>query len=274
MSIATSMRKDYKLYPAIAVVGLLTVWQLFVTVLSIPPYMFPGPWAVLKTLFLNLGPIFKNTKFTVFEAIIAFSFSVILAIPVAVAVVWWKPVEKTVLPLMIFLQTVPKIVIAPIFMIWFGFGYTPKILIGILIAYFPVVIAAITGLRDVHPNVLKLAQSMSASNLQIFTKIRIPHSLPHVFSGLKLAALFSLTGVLLAELLGSQEGLGFMVVASNNNLDTELVFAIVVMFLLLGKLSFSIVKFAEKYAISWHVSAREHLLEESKAQIRSREENS
>ena len=190
-------------------------------------------------------------------ALAGFLLALIIAIPVSVAVVWWKPVEKTVLPLMVFLQTVPKVAIAPLFIIWFGFGYFPKILISLLLAYFPIVIEMITGLRDIEPEVLDLAKSMSAKPVQTFIKIRIPNSLPYMFAGLKLGAVFALVGAVIGEFMGSMKGLGFLVMYANDRMDTTLTFAVLVVLLLLGKLTFSVVEWAEKYAISWHVVMRE-----------------
>ena len=148
---------------------------------------------------------------------------------------------------MVFLQTVPKVAIAPLFIIWFGFGYFPKVLISFLLAYFPIVIEMVTGLRDINPMVLDLAKSMSASSFQTFTKIRIPNSLPYMFSGLKLGALLSLVGAIVGEFMGSMKGLGYLVLYANDRMDTTLCFAVLVVLLLLGKVMFSMVEWIERY---------------------------
>jgi NitT/TauT family transport system permease protein len=245
------------LYPLSAALGLILAWQGFVSYYAIPDYLLPGPFAVIKMMFSEWSLIYPHVLITLFEAGVGFLLALIIAIPVSVAVVWWKPVEKTVLPLMVFLQTVPKVAIAPLFIIWFGFGYFPKILISLLLAYFPIVIEMITGLRDIEPEVLDLAKSMSAKPVQTFIKIRIPNSLPYMFAGLKLGAVFSLVGAVIGEFMGSMKGLGFLVMYANDRMDTTLCFAVLVVLLLLGKLTFSVVEWAEKYAISWHVVMRE-----------------
>jgi NitT/TauT family transport system permease protein len=251
-----SKSKD-ALYPLGAALGLILAWQGFVSYYAIPDYLLPGPFAVIKMMFSEWPLIYPHVLITLYEAGVGFLLALIIAIPVSVAVVWWKPVEKTVLPLMVFLQTVPKVAIAPLFIIWFGFGYFPKILISLLLAYFPIVIEMITGLRDIEPEVLDLAKSMSAKPAQTFIKIRIPNSLPYMFAGLKLGAILALVGAVIGEFMGSMKGLGFLVMYANDRMDTTLCFAVLVVLLLLGKLTFSVVEWAEKYAISWHVVMRE-----------------
>jgi NitT/TauT family transport system permease protein len=245
------------LYPLAAAIGLILAWQGLVYFFTIPDYLLPGPFAVIKTVFSEWSLIYPHVLITLYETGAGFILALIIAIPVSVAVVWWKPVEKTVLPLMVFLQTVPKVAIAPLFIIWFGFGYFPKILISLLLAYFPIVIEMITGLRDVEPEVIDLSKSMSAKPAQTFIKIRIPNSLPYMFAGLKLGAILALVGAVIGEFMGSMKGLGFLVMYANDRMDTTLTFAVLVVLLILGKVAFSVVEWAERYSISWHVVMRE-----------------
>jgi NitT/TauT family transport system permease protein len=249
-------QKD-SLYPLGAAVGLILIWHLSIRFYSIPDYLLPGPFVVIEKIFSEWHLIYEHTLITLFETSIGFALALVLSIPIAVAVVWWKPVEKTVLPLMVFLQTVPKVALAPLFIIWFGFGYLPKILISFMLAYFPIVIETISGLRDIEPEVLDLAKSMSAKPLQTFIKIRIPNSLPYMFSGLKLGALLSLVGAVVGEFMGAMKGLGYLVQYANDRMDTTLCFAVLVVLLLLGKVIFSAVEWIERYAISWHVAMRD-----------------
>jgi NitT/TauT family transport system permease protein len=245
------------LYPLAAALGLVAIWQGSVYVFSIPDYLLPGPNLVIREIFSKWSFLLDHALVTLYESGVGFGAAILFAIPISVAVVWWKPVEKTVMPFMVFLQTIPKIAVAPLFIIWFGFGYFPKMLTSFLLAYFPIVIELITGLRDIEPEVLDLSKSMSAKPLQTFIKIRIPNSLPYMFNGLKLGALLSLVGAVIGEFLGSSKGLGFLVIYANDRLDTTLLFADLVVLLLLGKLTFSVVEWVERYAISWHVVMRE-----------------
>ena len=245
------------LYPLGAVLGLIVVWQGSVYVLSIPNYLLPGPFVIIQMIFSKASLLYGHALITIYETFLGFALAIVFSIPVSVAVVWWRPFEKIVMPFMIFLKTVPKVAIAPLFIIWFGFGYFPKVMISFLLAYFPIVLELITGMRDIEPEVLDLAKSMSASNLQIFTKLRIPNSLPYLFTGLKLGALLSLVGAIVGEFMGSIKGLGYLVIYANDRLDTTLLFADLVILLLLGKLVFSSVEWAERYMISWHVVMRD-----------------
>ena len=208
-------------------------------------------------VFTERSLIVQHTLITLFETALGFSLAIVLAIPISIMIVSWKPAEKTLLSLIVFLQTVPKVAIAPLFIIWFGFGYFPKVLISFLLAYFPIVIEMTTGLRDVSLTTLDLARSMSASSLQTFVKIRIPHSLPYMFSGLKLGSLLALVGAVVGEFMGSMKGLGYLVLYANDRMDTTLCFAVLVVLLLLGKALFSLVEWIERHAISWHVVMRE-----------------
>jgi NitT/TauT family transport system permease protein len=245
------------LYPISAALGLIVIWQLSVYLLSIPKFLLPGPILVINEIFARWPLLFQHALVTLYETSVGFGIAVIISIPIAVIIVWSKPVEKMVMPLMVFLQTIPKIGVAALFIVWFGFGYFPKILISFLLAYFPIVIQLITGLRDIEPEVMDLAKSMSASPLQSFIKIRIPNSLPYMFNGLKLGSLLALVGAVVGEFLGSKGGLGYLVIYANDRLNTTLLFADLVVLLLLGKLLFSIVEWAERYLISWHVVMRE-----------------
>ncbi|HCV22526.1 MAG TPA: ABC transporter permease [Candidatus Latescibacteria bacterium] len=250
-------RRD-ALYPLAAAIGLVAVWQLGVQLLAIPDYLLPGPRAVAATVVSERTLIFQHGLITLYEAGLGFTLALVFAVPISAIIVWSKVAEKTVLPLMVFLQTVPKVAIAPLFIIWFGFGPFPKVLISFLLAYFPIVIEMVTGLRDVNPTVLDLARSMSITPFQTFTKIRIPNSLPYLFSGLKLGALLSLVGAIVAEFMGSMDGLGYLVLYANDRMDTTLCFAVLVVLLLLGKALFSVVEWVERYAIAWHVVVREN----------------
>jgi NitT/TauT family transport system permease protein len=243
--------------PIFAALGFILFWQIAVSVFSVPKYMLPGPYEVLYEIFVD-SPVslIKHSLITLYEAVLGFMLAVIVAVPFSVAVVWWRPVEKTLLPLMIFIKTVPKVAIAPLFIIWFGFGPFPKVIISFMIAYFPLVIEMIAGLRAVEPTVIRLLRSMSASKFQIFTKARIPNSMPHFFSGIKLASLFCLVGAIVGEFMGSQDGLGYLVLYAMARFDTTLAFAVITVFMFLGRALFYFAELAERYTISWHVVMR------------------
>jgi len=245
------------LYLLIALLGFVLVWYGTIYLLSVPNFLLPKPDVVIREIIFRAPLLYRHMQVTLNETLLGFFLAIVVSVPVSVAVVWWKPVEKTLVPIMVFLQTVPKIAVAPLFIVWFGFGYVPKILISFLLAYFPIVIEMITGMRDVPFEMLDLAKSMSATAFQQFVKIRIPNSLPYFFNGLKLGMLLSLTGAITAEFMGSTEGLGYLIMYANVRLNTPLLFAVLIILLILGKVAYSVVEWVERAAVSWHVVFRE-----------------
>lgn len=147
--------------------------------------------------------------------------------------------------------------LAPLFVVWLGFGIAPKILIAVLIAFFPVVISMVTGLKAVDPEMLQLSATMGARPWQTFLKIRFPASLPHLFSGLKVAVTLAVTGAVVGEFVGANEGLGYVILQANGNLDTPMLFAGLLVMSLIGVVLFVLVEIAEKLLLPWHASRRD-----------------
>lgn len=244
------------LYPISAVIGALILWHLAVHVFSIPDYALPTPWIVLQEFFRRLGLVSSHTLITLYETLVGLSIAIVFSIIISIIIVRSRGAERAIMPLLVFFQTTPKIAIAPLFIVWLGFGYTPKIIISFWLAYFPIVIATITGLRAVEPEMIDLTKSMSATTLQTFIKVRIPNSLPHFFSGLKLGGLVALLGSIVGEFVGSDEGLGYLIVMANHNSDVKLLFSVLIALIILGKCIYSSTVWIEKYVISWHVAMR------------------
>jgi len=244
------------LYPIFTTVTILVLWQGAVSIFSVPEFILPGPVAIILELFKLIGLLLYHGWVTMYETVIGLALAIILGLVLSVFVVWHRPVEKMVWPILVFLHTTPKIAIAPLFIIWFGFGALPKIIISLWLAYFPVAIATITGLRDVEPEMIDLSNSMSCTTLQTFFKIRIPNSLPHFFSGLKLGSIVALLGAILGEYVGSDKGLGYIIDMAIHNTDVKMLFADVIVLTILGRLLYWSVCIAERYVISWHVAMR------------------
>ena len=243
-------------YPVAAIVGLLVLWQVFVVVFNIAPYLLPKPTDVLVTLIQDLPDLISQSVITVEEIVLGFALSVIVGIPLAVGIVTWRAFEKSIYPLLVASQTVPKVAIAPLFLVWFGFGQAPKVLIAFLIAFFPIVIDTAVGLRSVPTEMTDLAHSMGASPLALFWKIRFPYALPNIFGGLKVGITLAVIGAIVGEFVGSDSGLGYVLVIANGRLDTALLFAAILVLVLIGIITFLIVDGAERVAIPWHVSKR------------------
>ncbi|MBI3078169.1 MAG: ABC transporter permease, partial [Deltaproteobacteria bacterium] len=245
------------LYPLGTIVFLVIAWELFVRLLKIPSYLVPRPYDVLLVLVDRHAEIFAHALVTAQEVALGYLLGVAVAVPCAILICWSRLLERSLMPLIVYTQTFPKSAIAPLFLIWFGYGILPKVVIAFLIGFFPMLIAMITGLRAVEPDAVDMIRSMSASKLQTFTKVRIPYSLPFFFSGAKVAATLSIVGALVGEFIGAEQGLGYLLIRANASLDTEFLFAILIPLVVLGRLFFSFVGLVERYVIGWHLAARE-----------------
>ena len=162
--------------------------------------------------------------------------------------------ENAVYPAIVFLQIIPKIAIAPLFIIWFGFGFTPKLLLVFLLSFFPIVVAAIADFKSVDPDIMDFARTTGAGRWRLFTKIRLPQALPHIFTGLKVGAALSATAAVVAEFVASDKGLGYLLLQYNGQLETPMVFAIIVLLSLIGLAVYYAVEVVERLTIPWHVS--------------------
>jgi NitT/TauT family transport system permease protein len=188
--------------------------------------------------------------------LLGYAMAVAIAVPLAVAITSSKRFDDFVMPTMLFFQVVPKVAVAPLFLVWFGVGTTPKVLVAFLISFFPIVIDAAVGLRSMSPEMTDLARSMGASRLQVFAQFRLPTSLPYLFSGLKVAATLAIAGAVVGEFVGADKGLGYLLLVTNSNMETSLMFATIVALTIIGLAFFYAVEFVEALLIPWHVTHR------------------
>ncbi len=189
------------------------------------------------------GPLLVETLgITLLETIIGFVVASVVGLVCAIAIVYSRGVERTLYPLLLAAQVVPKIAIAPLFVVWLGFGITPKILVAVLIAFFPVVISGVAGLRAVDPELLDLAATMGAKPWDSFAKIRFPNAMPHIFAGLKVAVTLAVVGAVVGEFVGANSGLGYIVMSSNGNLNTPQLFAALIAMSVIGIVLFVVAR--------------------------------
>lgn len=234
----------------------LVFWEVGVRVFKVPAYFLPGPIEILTTFFKEFGKLSNHGWITLYEMLLGYALAVAIAIPLAIAITSSRRFDEFVTPTMLFLQTIPKVAIAPLMIVWFGVGPTPKVLVAFLISFFPIVIDAAVGLRSMSAEMIDLARSMGASRMQVFTQFRLPTSLPYLFSGLKVAATLSVAGAVVGEYVGSDRGLGFLLLVTNSNMQTALMFATIVALTLLGLIFFYVVEMVEGLLIPWHVTHR------------------
>ncbi|ASO20256.1 NitT/TauT family transport system permease protein [Actinoalloteichus hoggarensis] len=242
--------------PVALLAVLFAAWWAVTAAELVEPYLVPSPGDTLRAITERPEYFLDNTLVTTYETVLGFVIAAAVGVLAAVVMVYSSTIEKTLYPLLLFAQVIPKIAIAPLFVVWLGFGLEPKVVVAVLMAFFPVVISMVTGLKSIDPEMLELSATMGASPAQTFWKIRFPASLPHLFSGLKIAATMAVTGAVVGEFVGANEGLGFVILQANGNLDTPVLFAGLMVMSLLGVALFVLVEVAEHFLLPWHASRR------------------
>jgi NitT/TauT family transport system permease protein len=231
------------------------VWELITHALRIPAYILPAPERVIAKIFDARAILTTHAMTSIFEILVGFFAASVGGFLIAVVIVYSRRIEQTVEPFLVVSQVVPKVALAPLFIIWFGHGLEPKIIIAATIAFFPVLVNTVLGLKSVDREIIEMMDSIAASQRQIFWRVRLPNSLPYILPSLKVAALLSVVGAMVGEFVGSDKGLGYLMIVGDVNLDTELLFAALVIVTLVGLLLYGGVglierKVARKYGSS------------------------
>ena len=240
---------------ALAVVAVLLVtWEVGVRLLGIKEYLLPPPTRIWLEFTKRSDVVIGGAWVTTQEILGGYLLAVLVSVPFALAVTYSRFMENAIYPVVVFLQIVPKIAIAPLFIIWFGFGYTPKLLIVFLLSFFPIVVSSIAGFKAVDPEIMDFARTTGAGGWKLFAKIRLPQALPDIFTGMKVGAALSATAAIVAEFVASDKGLGYLLLQYNGNLDTPMVFAVIFLLSLIGLAVYYTVEFIERITIPWHVS--------------------
>ena len=241
---------------ALTFAGFLLAWEILARVAAIPPYILPPPSQILFDLWRRLPRLAVAAAYTLQPMVLGYLAAVVFGVALALVIAFSRRLEGVIYPLLVFFQIIPKIAIAPLFIIWFGFGLTPKVLLVFLLSFFPVVVSAITAFRSVDADIVDLARSTGASRLRTFWKVQLPHALPTLFTGFKVAAALSATAAVVAEFVASDNGLGFLLLEYNGALDTSMTFATIIVLSVLGLALYGIVELIEHFAIPWHISRR------------------
>jgi NitT/TauT family transport system permease protein len=244
------------LTPIAGILVFLVIWQLGVVISKAPAYLLPAPTEIARTFIDEFPRLLRHGWVTTYEMLLGYLLAVAVAIPLAIAITSSQRFDQFVMPTMLFFQVVPKVAIAPLFLVWFGVGALPKVLVAFLISFFPIVIDSAVGLRSMSSEMLDLARSMGASRTQIFTRFRLPTSLPYLFSGLKVAATLAIAGAVVGEFVGADKGLGYLLLVTNSNMETSLMFATLVALTFIGLIFFYLVELLEALLIPWHVTHR------------------
>jgi NitT/TauT family transport system permease protein len=234
----------------------LIFWEGSVRYFEVKSYLLPAPSEVFVALFRARGRISEHLLVTATSMVGGYLLAIVVGIPLAMAIAGSRTFESSVYPIVIFLQILPKIAIAPLFIIWFGFGLTPKILLVFLLSFFPIVVAGVAGFKSVSPEILEFSRSTGVGALKTFWKIRFPSAMPEIFTGLKVAAALASTAAVVAEFVAADRGLGYLLLVFNGEMLTPLVFADILVLGVLGLLLYYAVEVAQMLIMPWHVSAR------------------
>ena len=243
-------------YALISGFTFFALWQIGVDAFNVPAYLLPSPLAVLKDLLKEWELLLSQSGVTLLEIGLGFVVSIAVALPLAVLFTYSRTFEKLVYPLIVGTQTIPKVAVAPLFLVWFGFGLLPKIIIVTLMTFFPIVINAVVGLKSLNIQTVYLAQSMGASPWQVFWHFRLPNALPSIFAGLKVASVLAVIGAIVAEFVGADSGLGYLIVVAATDQNVTRQFSAIFLLSLVGILLFGLIGYLERRLLPWHASIR------------------
>jgi NitT/TauT family transport system permease protein len=229
---------------AIVLVG----WQLAVTLGHIPPVILPSPVSITKYIIDRYDILLMHAIPTTLESAAAFVLATLLGIALAIIITYSQIAREALYPNLVFFQLIPKIALAPLFIIWLGIGSQSRIAFSVFIAFFPIVIATTAGFANVDKGTLRLCRALTASEWQIFTSVRFPAALPHIFSGMKIAITLAIIGVIIGEFITAQAGLGYLIIFATARADTEISMAAIVVLCICGLLLYGLVALGESIA--------------------------
>ena len=224
---------------------ILLIWQASVPLLGLSEFVLPTPWSIGERMVKDAELLALHASFTLLEVLIGFAAAVVLGVPLALAIFYSRVFENAVYPLLVALQTVPKIALAPLMVLYLGYGWTPKIVLAFLISFFPIVISTVVGLQSLDKGLVNMVRSMGSTEWQTFFKVRLPAALPSIFGGLKVAISLAVIGAIIGEYIAAERGLGYLQLQANSQFDTTLNFATVVTISLVGVLLYYAVAIVE-----------------------------
>jgi NitT/TauT family transport system permease protein len=239
-------------WPTVALfVVLITLWQLAVSQAGIREYLLPAPLSVWHSLWFGDVGWAQHVWVTTIEIVGAFVLAAVAGVALGVAIAWSPLLANALVPFLVFVNTLPKVAIAPLFLIWMGYGIFPNMLMGALIGFFPVVINTAVGLSQVEPDMLDLGRVFAAPKWKIFVKIRIPNALPYILSALKITATAAVVGAIVGEFVASQEGLGFVIVTTQSSMNTSVAFAALIWISAVGLALYGAVVLLARWWAPW-----------------------
>jgi len=241
----------WNLIPPATFVAIVALWALSVDIFNIPSYLLPAPDAVFRLLIEQAPMLLTNTKVTMLEIVLGLGLTLLTAIPLGLVIALSPLAKQLLYPPVMLLQLVPKIAMAPLFLVWFGFGIESKVILTLLMTFFPLLIASISGFQILDPRLLYLTCSMGGNAWQTFRYLRVPAALPVIFSGIKTSATIAATAAIVAEFVGANEGLGYVLLRGSSTMNIELTFAVLVILALIGLAINYAIDFSEWLLAPW-----------------------
>ena len=245
--------------PALALtLALLALWELYVSARQVSVQVLPSPIAIVQALMNNWSIIYGNTLQTLLETVLGLAIAALLGLLLAITLDISSWMRRAVYPLLITSQTIPIIALAPLLLIWIGYDIRPKLIVVTLYCFFPIAVATVDGLASAEPELIKLLHSMRATRWQILRLVRLPGAMPAFFSGLRIAAAYSVIGAIFGEYVGAEKGLGIYMQKAANSFATINVFAAILVTTILSLLLFGLVSLIERLALPWYHGSKVH----------------
>lgn len=238
-------------YPLVATIIILLIWQLVVDLFNVSPIIFPAPTDVYTAIVRHFISLLDNSLYTLYESLIGFIIGFLIAVLLAVGFQFSIFLKKSLLPFAIATRAIPTIAIAPVVILWFGTGFSSKIVLSSFIAFFPILVNFMKGLNQVEDETIDLMKTFSASNWQIFYRVRLPSSLPYLFAGLKIASSFAVIGAIIAEFISASKGIGYLIKSSTYYSETDLTFAGIILASLIGLIFYWSIELLEQKIVYW-----------------------
>ena len=233
----------------LAHLALIAAWYVFVKLGDVPRFVMPSPQDTIKALFAGNYDWWRNIGVTATEIYAGYFLALLVGVALALLFTWSKTLEAFFMPLLVSLNMIPKVALGPLIIVWFKYGIVPNAMMAFSICVFPILLTTARGLREVEPELLDLVKSLQGSRWQVFAKIQLPGALPYIFSGMKVGAILAVAGAIVGEFLGSDKGLGYLMLQVQVTLDTPAMFMAVLLITLLGMLLYGLVLLLERLLV-------------------------
>lgn len=239
--------------PALSLILIVVLWQLLTWLTDPPAWLLPSPARIVEVSISWAGALPLHTAITLYETLVGFFAAIIFAVPAAILIVYSPFLQKTIYPLLLALQSMPKVAVAPLLLIWIGHGELPKIIVVFLVCFFPILVSSVSGMQAVPESLVNLVRALNARPLQVFVKIRLPNAMPYIFVGLKVAITLAVIGAVIGEFVGAEAGLGYLILVSTQQFDTGLAFVSIILLTLMSIILYFAIEYVERFVIPWAI---------------------